>query len=173
MIFLILQRTGWVVWATNTWAVGLARRCRRRFDPRSRSLILSFFNVYIAKVTLEGSFTHFLHWDEHRAGAWHRPPFRRLGFYTISRYELFRLFRYQSRNEGILSGHVRSMSEVVRRPLRTIGPQRRSIWSLRGHVSACLDLRQDGDFTASHKTPGLPHCTLHEIPTYQRFPEVS
>ena len=26
-----------VVWATNTWAVGLARRCRRRFDPRSRS----------------------------------------------------------------------------------------------------------------------------------------
>ena len=33
--------TGWVVWATNTWAVGLARRCRRRFDPRSRSLSLS------------------------------------------------------------------------------------------------------------------------------------
>ena len=31
----------WVVWATNTWAVGLARRCRRRFDPRSRSFSLS------------------------------------------------------------------------------------------------------------------------------------
>ena len=29
-----------VVWATNTWAVALAWRCRRRFDPRSRSLIL-------------------------------------------------------------------------------------------------------------------------------------
>ena len=33
--------TGWVIWATNTWAVGLARRCRRRFDPRSRSFSLS------------------------------------------------------------------------------------------------------------------------------------
>ena len=33
--------TGWVVWATNTWAVGLARRCRRRFDPHSRSFSLS------------------------------------------------------------------------------------------------------------------------------------
>ena len=28
--------TGRVVWATNTWAVGLARRCRRRFDPHSQ-----------------------------------------------------------------------------------------------------------------------------------------
>ena len=26
---------------SNTWAVGLARRCRRRFDPRSRSFSLS------------------------------------------------------------------------------------------------------------------------------------
>ena len=44
--------------STNTWAVGLARRCRRRFDPRSRSfslsstsiyiiILFSFFNVYI------------------------------------------------------------------------------------------------------------------------------
>ena len=33
--------TGWVVWATNTWAVGLARRCHRRFDRRSRSFSLS------------------------------------------------------------------------------------------------------------------------------------
>ena len=33
--------TGWVVWATNTWAVGLARRCRHRFDPRSRSFSFS------------------------------------------------------------------------------------------------------------------------------------
>ena len=38
--------TGWVVWATNTWAVGLARRCRRRFDPRSRSFSLSSTSVF-------------------------------------------------------------------------------------------------------------------------------
>ena len=44
-----------MAWATSTWAVGLARCCRRRFDPRSRSFSLSstsiflfsFFNVYI------------------------------------------------------------------------------------------------------------------------------
>ena len=38
--------SGWVVWATNTWAVGLARRCRRRFDPRSRSFSLSSTSVF-------------------------------------------------------------------------------------------------------------------------------
>ena len=30
-----------VIWATDTWAVGLARRCRRRFDPRSQSFSFS------------------------------------------------------------------------------------------------------------------------------------
>ena len=38
--------TGWVVWATNTWAVGLARRCRRRFNPRSRSFSLSSMSKF-------------------------------------------------------------------------------------------------------------------------------
>ena len=37
--------TGWVVWATNTRAVGLAWRCRRRFDPRSRSFSLSSTSI--------------------------------------------------------------------------------------------------------------------------------
>ena len=35
-----------MVWATNTWAVELARRCRRRFDPRSRSFSLSSTSVF-------------------------------------------------------------------------------------------------------------------------------
>ena len=38
---IIIPRTGRVVWATNTWAVGLARRCRRWFDPCSRSFSVS------------------------------------------------------------------------------------------------------------------------------------
>ena len=33
--------TGRVVWATNTWAVGLARRCCRKFDLCSRSFSFS------------------------------------------------------------------------------------------------------------------------------------
>ena len=38
--------TGRVVWATNTWTAGLARRCRRRFDPRSRSFSLSSTSIF-------------------------------------------------------------------------------------------------------------------------------
>ena len=40
-----------MVWATNTWAVGLARRCRRRFDPRSRSFSLSSMNISLPRPT--------------------------------------------------------------------------------------------------------------------------
>ena len=33
-----------MVWATNIWAGGLARRCRRRFDPRSCHFLLFLFS---------------------------------------------------------------------------------------------------------------------------------
>ena len=36
--------SGRVVWATNIWAGGLARRCRRRFDPRSCHFLLFLFS---------------------------------------------------------------------------------------------------------------------------------
>ena len=44
------SRTSRVVWATNTWAVGLAWRCRRRFDARSRSF--SFLKKWTKKLLL-------------------------------------------------------------------------------------------------------------------------